>query len=587
MTHTTNRRLPAARPMALTRRALLRTTCLAGAGLALGAFGRAAGAQEGAPDLILRNGRIHTMDGSGTVADAVAIRGGRIQAVGEVAEAGPGTRVVDLDGRTVVPGLIEPHIHVVSLYNRPGYHTILENTRNLAEIQEALRQRRQDVPEGGWITSMGGFHPNQWSDVDVLPTLAELDAAVPDRPVFLYTRFTGPAATNSMGKALFDEWDENPPLPHSDLAPVAVGDDGLIASGGFGTATPATSALYHLRSLQTMEDRLRTTRETQRYAASVGLTSMSDKVLFPTPGPLHPQQVLSNLDHYRMYDPLLELDRRGETINRVEVNFLHHQGHIEALGDIENQLPELRDRLTNQWPDFGSEMVWIGGIGEWAAPVNVDLSTPGGAVWREAQRLVAEAGWRNENAVSTLEELDGVLTAWEELAQNPEYAIADRRYIIHHADAVSADLLARAEALNVGIAMAAFRWVASDDPTQTAGVPFRDIVDSGVKAGLQGDGVHIAPLNPWAHIHYVVTGLNSLGQQVNDGQQLTREEALGLFTRENAWFLTRGDDLGTIEPGMKADLVVLDRDYFSVPDEELPLIRADLTVVGGEIVHER
>ena len=149
------------------------------------------------------------------------------------------------------------------------------------------------------------------------------------------------------------------------------------------------------------------------------------------------------------------------------------------------------------------------------------------------------------------------------------------------------ELLARAAALNVGIAMAAFRWVTSDDPSQTAGVPFRDIVDSGVKAGLQGDGVHIAPLNPWLHIHYVVTGLNSLGQQVNEGQQLTREEALGLFTRENAWFLTRGEELGTIAPGTKADLVVLDRDYFSVPDEELPLIRSDLTVVDGRVVHER
>ena len=404
--------------MAVSRRALLRTTGIAGAALVAGTLGLAAWAQEGEPDLILKNGRVHTMDGSGTVTNAVSIRGGRIQAVGEVPEAGRATRVVDLAGRTVVPGLIEPHVHVVSLYNRPGYHTILENTRNLAEVQEALRQRREDVPEGGWITSMGGFHPNQWSDVDVMPTLAELDAAVPDRPVFLYTRFTGPAATNSMGKALFDAWDANPPLPHSDLVPVAVGEDGLIPAGGFGTATPATSALYHLRSLQTMDDKLRTTRETQEYAASVGLTAMSDKVLFPTPGPLDPRQVLSNLDQYRMYDPLIELDRRGETINRVEINFLHHQGHIEALGGLENQLPELRGRLANQWPGFGSEMVWVGGIGEWAAPLNVDPAAAGGEVWREAQRLVAEAGWRNENSVSTLEELDGVLTAWEELADN-------------------------------------------------------------------------------------------------------------------------------------------------------------------------
>jgi predicted amidohydrolase YtcJ len=84
-----------------------------------------------------------------------------------------------------------------------------------------------------------------------------------------------------------------------------------------------------------------------------------------------------------------------------------------------------------------------------------------------------------------------------------------------------------------------------------------------VKAGIQGDGVHIAPLNPWAHIQYAVTGLNSVGQQVNPGQSLTRKEAIRLFTRENAWFLLRGDELGTIEVGKRADIAVLDRDYFA------------------------
>ena len=248
----------------------------------------------------------------------------------------------------------------------------------------------------------------------MLPTRQQLDQAVPDRPVFLYTRFTGPAVTNSLGKQLFDEWDRTP--AHPSIVKVAVGDDGFIAAGGFGQVTPASSALFLLRMRTTFEDKLRTTIETQRYAASLGLTAMADKVLFPTPGPLHPIQILSNLDHYRMYDPVLELDRQGKTINRLEISFLHHQGHIPALGDMANQLPELRARLRNQFPNFGSEMVSVGGIGEWAAPVNVDRSTPGGQVWFEAQRLVAEAGWRNENAVSRLEELEGVVKAWEELA---------------------------------------------------------------------------------------------------------------------------------------------------------------------------
>jgi predicted amidohydrolase YtcJ len=98
--------------------------------------------------------------------------------------------------------------------------------------------------------------------------------------------------------------------------------------------------------------------------------------------------------------------------------------------------------------------------------------------------------------------------------------------------------------------------------------------------------VHIAPLNPWTHMQYVVTGVNSVGQQVNDGQRLSRAEAIRLFTRENAWFLLRGHELGTIEIGKRADVAVLDRDYFTVPDREIRDVRSALTVVGGGIVHE-
>jgi predicted amidohydrolase YtcJ len=134
--------------------------------------------------------------------------------------------------------------------------------------------------------------------------------------------------------------------------------------------------------------------------------------------------------------------------------------------------------------------------------------------------------------------------------------------------------------------MAAFRWVTSSDPKLVAGPPFRTIVDHGIQAGIHGDGVHIAPLNPWLHIHYAVTGLNSFGDQVNPGQHLTRAEAIRLFTRNNAWFLRMEDKIGSIEPGKLADFVVLDRDYFSVPDADIKKIRSVLTIVDGKIVHD-
>ena len=527
------------------------------------------GAGAAPPDLRFINGRIHTLDAKGTIATAASIRNGRFVTVGnDTPPAGPNTRTVDLKGQTVVPGLIEAHVHIVSLANRPGYHTILENTTSIRDVQDALAARRKNVPEGQWITSMGGWHPNQWAE-HRHPTRQELDAAVPDRPVLLYERFTGPCVTNSLGKAFFDAADGAAPV-HPGIVPVKVADNGAIGAAGFAGGGPSASALFHLRRLQTFEDKKRSTLDAMTYAASVGLTAHLDQVLFPTPGPLSPTQILSNLDHYRMYDSWLALHREGKTINRLQMNFLHNQS--------DPALPELKERLRNQLPFFGDDMVRTGAIGEWAAPLG------SGAVWREAQRLVAQAGWRNENSVQDLTALTQVVEAYE--AVNKEFDITGLRWMVHHVPAVTPDLLTRLRALGCGVQMAAFRWVTSTDPKVVVGAQFRTIVDHGIQAGIHGDGVHIAPLNPWLHIYFAVTGVNSFGAQVNGNQQLTRAEALRLFTRGNSWFLKMEDRIGTIEPGRLADLVVLDRDYFTVPDADIKKIRSVLTVVDGRIVHQ-
>ena len=517
--------------------------------------------------LVLTNGRIHTMDGANTIATSVTIRNGRFLAINAAPAAGPGVRTINLGGRTVVPGLVEPHIHIVSLANRPGYHTILENTTSIREVQEALAARRKDAPQGAWITSMGGWHPNQWAE-HRHPTLAELDQAVPDRPVLLYERFTGPCATNSMGKAFFDAADAAPPV-HPDIKKINVSPAGAIAGAG-AAGNPSASALFLLRRMQTFADRRRSTIDAMNYAASVGLTTHLDQVLFPTPGPLHPSQILSNLDQYKMYDPWLELHREGKTIVRLQMNFLQNQ--------TDPNLPELKERLRNQFQFFGDDMMQTGSIGEWAAPLT------SGAVWREAQHLVAEAGWRNENAVQNLAGLQQVVEAYE--AVNKEFDITQKRWVVHHVPQVNADLLNRLKVLGCGVEMGAFRWVTSSDPKMVAGPPFRTIVDHGIQVGIHGDGVHIAPLNPWLHIYYATTGVNSFGDQVNPDQHLTRAEALRLFTRNNSWFLRMEDKIGSIERGKLADLAVLDRDYFAVPDVEIKKIRSVLTVVDGKIVYD-
>ncbi|KAK8093539.1 amidohydrolase family-domain-containing protein [Apiospora hydei] len=181
-------------------------------------------------DLLLFNGTIHTMDAGETVATVVGIKDGSIVYVGDSAAdarksflGSPPT--IDLGGRVAVPGLVESHNHIVLMGNRPGYHTPLENAYSVADVQQTLAARasRDAVPPGSFITTIGGFHSNQFGERR-LPTLEELDAALPQHPAFISIGFNGPSVTNSLGKAYFES---------ANLAtgPVAISANGSIAAG--------------------------------------------------------------------------------------------------------------------------------------------------------------------------------------------------------------------------------------------------------------------------------------------------------------------------------------------------------------------
>ena len=541
--------------------------------------------------LVFVNGRIHTMDAGNSIVSSVTVKDGRFTAVGNGAHAqGPGVRVINLKGRTVVPGIIESHTHFVSLANRPGYHVAQwELASNIAEVLELLAARRRDVPPGQFITAMGAGTPRMFAELR-LPTLAEIDSAVPDRPVFLYQGGGGPARTNTLGKQFFES--ATAPL----AGPCVVGADGSLTT--VAGVNHANRALYHLRIRQTFEDKKRSALDAQAFSASVGITAVLDQTLVAVatgtldpasldPQPTHP---LFTLNHYRMYDAWLALHREGRSFIRLQINFLHNQPFIPALGDLDHQLPELRERLKNQLFFFGDDMVRTGAIGEWAAPFATPSSPDNYAVWYESQRLVAKAGWRNENAQAgtptSSAAIEQVVSTYE--AMDREFGIKNLRWGLQHAAFATPDHLARLKALNCGVSMSGFTWL--NGVPRADGLPlgplYPQIIASGIPAGLHEDGVHIAPHNPWFAMHYATTGLNVLGQQINPGQQISRQQALYAYTRANAWYLNRENDLGSIEVGKLADLVVLDRDYFSVSDTDMRRTRPVLTVVDGEIVYD-
>jgi predicted amidohydrolase YtcJ len=551
----------------LSRRRLLGASAAAGVAAVLGCAGRsssgravAAAAGQGAPgaepsdELVFINGRIHTMDRNNTIATTASIRNGRFVAVGDRAPgAGPGARVIDLRGRTVVPGIIDNHNHVVLMGNRPGYHTPLENASSMRDVQEILAARTAGIPKGAWITTIGGFHRNQLvppGETARLPTMSELDAAVANNPVYISESFMGPSTTNTLGKNFFDS--QSPPIP--------VGADGSIAAGAQATGR-ATLALR--QTLQTFEQRKRGAIDALTYGLGLGVTTHLDQGAFQATNT--PNDGAAHEDNYAMHLPFLALRNEGRLPARLRINYLHQ--------DATPDLPTLRERINNTFPFFGDDMVRTGGIGEFIA---------GAKAFSDAARLLARAAWRAE--VHSLSRTDFEQEIRDYESAHAESPITDLRWVVAHVPFITEPWVNRLKALGGGISLTSWRYLAGT--TEQNGPPFRMIVDNGIAAGMSSDGMQIAPMNPWLHMYYATTGLNARQVLINGGQQITRQEALRLYTSNNGWFLREETQLGTIEPGKLADLAVLSDDYFVVADEDLKRIRSVLTVVGGQIVHD-
>jgi hypothetical protein len=207
-------------------------------------------------ELVLYNGTIATMDARNTMTRSVTIRADRIAAVGtarDIPTHDACATLIDLRGRTVIPGLIDSHNHIVPLSLRRGHDVRgVESAFSIPELQQVTRARASTLPAGEWMTAVGGWAPNQFVERR-LPTMAELDAAAPNHPVYLQTGFAGPAVTNSTGKAFFGQ--------HG----VAVRSDGSI-----GAIAPTVAAWNALKSMQTDADRKRGALEVMMYAARVG-----------------------------------------------------------------------------------------------------------------------------------------------------------------------------------------------------------------------------------------------------------------------------------------------------------------------------
>jgi predicted amidohydrolase YtcJ len=487
-------------------------------------------------DLHLVNGRFHTMDTATRVVSQVWIRNGRFAGVGNNLSTQGNPRRLDLRGRTVIPGIVDAHNHIVLVGNRPGWHTPLEHVFTIQDCVAALKARANRVPAAEMITCVGPLAAMQFPE-NRLPTLAELDA-VP-RPVYLQAA-QGGTRTNSEGK----KWLE--------ARGVMVAADGALGQG----AGPALQTLR--KELLTAETRKRSAADALQYYATLGITTHRDAGAFhadaPAPG-------VASENTYTMHDPFLALMRESRLTARLRLDFLH-----QDPPNANPPLPTLSDRLKNSFPFFGNDWIRTGGIGEF---------TGGGL---DGLRAIARAGWRGEDHSLSLQNATQLIAARETV--NKEIPIGNLRWIISHIPGFTPELADRANALGVGVLVG---W----GPTRTGtnvGPPYRMLMGHPIKKAFHSDGGDITVINPWLNFSTMVTGKNLQGQSILGDQTLTRQETLWLATAATKWFIWE-DDLGSIEPGNHADLAVLDRDYFTVPDDEIKRVRSVMTVVGGKVVH--
>ena len=502
--------------------------------------------------LVLTNGRIHTMDADNRVVEEVLIENGRFVDVGRKVDRSGRERVIDLRGKTVIPGIIDAHNHIVLVGNRPGWHTGMEHVFTIPEAIQAYLERSVEldaagVPRSEFITTIGPIAARQFAE-QRLPELPELDA-IP-RPVYNQAAQGGSRA-NSAAAAWFAA---NNPAVTVNLVTGAV-------SG------PALQTLR--QRLLTPESRKRTAFDALQYFTTLGITTHGDSGAFHSE---LPSNGIASENVYTMHFPFIALQRERNLPARLRIDFLHQDASNDTL------LTTLAPRLRNSFQFFGDDWLRTAGIGEF---------TGGGIPGLVA---IGRAGWRAEDHSLSLTNFLGLVAnrqaAHDQLvAEGLTDGISKLRWRISHVPGTNDASVNQWKALGGGLLVG---WGPTRGPSSTGapiGPAYRTLYDNGIPLGWHSDGGDITVISPWLNFYTTITGRNLSGELVNEGQTLSRWETLWLATAANKWFIAE-EDLGSIEAGNHADLAVLDRDFFTVPDAEIPRIRSILTIVGGRIVHD-
>jgi predicted amidohydrolase YtcJ len=544
-------------------------TMLTGAAMLVAA---ASAVQAQTADTVMINGKIVTVDDRFSIGQALAIRGQRILAVGSTADIeklqGPATRVIDLAGRTVIPGLIDNHSHWV----RAAEHDELrfDGVTSRTQALKMLAERVQASKPGEWIAVLGGWAEEQFTDDPRGFSLDELDRIAPNNPVVLqavyihsYLNSTALIATK------IDVTTPNP--PGGTIEKDASGRPTGFVRGAGGVAYVAARI-----PLETQEAWLANTRKLVAYLNGLGVTAWLDA-----------GGRGMGSKHYLPYKHLAD---RGELNVRLFWTTIR-QPATPAQADA--VIGEIRELKPFQGNDYFDHVGWGESV---YAPLTTQLLRPSGntkpddmAQMKRILSVLAERGIYVNSHVEMVDVIDAFLDQYE--AINREHPIKGLRWSLSHLDQVTEAQLERMKRLGMTaqihsrpLIQGALMHKAHGDKAWDM-PPFRRIQDSGIHWGLGSDATAVTTSNPFFTLWFAVTGKMVGGRQVNR-QSITREEALIAHTRSNALFLFQEGNLGSLAAGKYADLLVLDRDYLTVPADEIKDIRPLVTMVGGKIVHD-
>jgi len=553
--------------------ALLVLLTIAGAGCApTGARHEGAVPQARDADVILVNGKIVTVDDRFTIAQALAIKGNRIVATGGNdairARAGGSTRVIDLAGRTVIPGLIDNHSHWIRAaeHDELRFDGVTSRSQALKMVADRVRAARP----GQWIAVLGGWSEEQFTDEVRGFPLAELDRIAPANPVVLQSVYRHAFLNTAALKAA--RIDESTPDPRNGkIEKDAGGKPTGVINGAGGVAFVAAKVPHMERDAW-----LANTRKLATYLNSMGITAWMDAG--------------GRGMGARHYEPYQYLSDRGELTVRAFWTVIRQPATPEQVDKVIGEIAQLKPFQGN---DYFDNVGWGESV---FAPVTTQLLRKEGntrpediAQMRRIARALAERGIYLNSHVEMSASIDAFLDAYESL--NKEKPIKGLRWSFSHLDQISDAQLERMKRLGMtaqihsrpliqGILM---HRVHGDRAYEMP--PFRRVQDSGIMWGLGSDATAVTTSNPFYTLSLAVTGKMVGGHLVNR-QTITREEALIAHTRNNAFIIFQEANLGSLAPGKYADLLVLDRDYLTVPEDDIKDIKPLVTMVGGKVVYE-